>query len=70
MVRPALVLQKTDFEYQSSDYEILVPKQITLIENKNKKNDGKLAEKKSQSVNFQYSRFRKSNVDVQILDDN
>ncbi len=66
----SLVLQKTDFEYQSSDYEILVPKQINLIENKIKKNDNKLAETKSQSVNFQYSRFRKSNVDVQILDDN
>lgn len=64
------VLQKTDFEYQSSDYEILVPKQINFIENKIKKNDGKLTETKSQSVNFQYSRFRKSNVDVQILDDN
>ena len=63
------VLQRSDFEYQPSDFGILVPKQISLVQNKVKKTDGKFTETKNLKVSFTYSRFRKSNVDVQILDD-
>lgn len=65
-----VVLQKSDFEYQPSDFGILVPKQISLVQNKVKKKDNKFSETKNQRVEFTYSRFRKSNVDVKILDDN
>ena len=64
-----VVLQRSEFEYQPSDFGILVPKQISLVENRIKKDAGKFVELKNQRVQFQYSRFRKSNVEVQILDD-
>ncbi len=65
----AVVLQRSEFEYQPSDFGILVPKQISLVENRIKKDSGKFTEIKNQRVAFVYSRFRKSNVEVQILDD-
>ncbi|HMS44062.1 MAG TPA: hypothetical protein PKE69_27795, partial [Pyrinomonadaceae bacterium] len=65
-----IVLQRTVFEYQPSEYGILLPKQITFLQNKAKKVSGSFVETKIQSIVFQYSRWRKSNVDVQILDDN
>ncbi len=64
-----IILQRSEFEYQTSDYGILVPKKISFANNKNKKNDGKFTETKNLKVEFIYSRFRKSNVEVQILDD-
>lgn len=64
-----LILQRSEFEYQTSDYGILVPKKISFVNNKNKKNEGKFTETKNLKVEFIYSRFRKSNVEVQILDD-
>lgn len=64
-----VVLQKSEFEYQPSDFGILVPKQIIFTQNKAKKEADKFIENKEMSIRFQYSRFRKSNVDVQILDD-
>ena len=58
-----VVLMKTDFEYQPSAYGFLVPKQITLVQY-NAKNS-----KKNMQVNFDYSAFTKTNVEVKVLDD-
>jgi hypothetical protein len=58
-----VILMKTDFEYQPSAYGFLVPKQITLIQY-NAKNS-----KKNMQVNFDYSAFTKTNVEVKVLDD-
>lgn len=65
-----LVVVKTDFIYQPSDYGILVPKQITLVENLIKKNKDtdQYEAVKDIKVDFEYSKFRKTNTDVKILD--
>ena len=66
-----VTLMKTDFVYQPSEFGILVPKQISLVEN-NVKNSSK----KNQTIaadtkaTFDYSRFNRTDVDVKILDDN
>jgi len=67
---PIVILQ-TSFDYQTSDYGILVPKQISLIANEVKKGAAKnqFTAVKDMKVDFAYSRFRKSDVDVKILDD-
>lgn len=67
---PVLLLS-TNFEYQPSEYGILVPKQIaiTSFDIKKEKNGGKFVAVKDSTVNFDYSRFRKANVEVRILDD-
>ena len=66
-----LVILRNDFEYQPSDYGILVPKQISLeqynVKNGSKKNPPVAV--KDTKVNFDYSRFTKTNVEVKILDD-
>ena len=66
-----LTLLTTNFEYQPSNYGILVPKTIsvTTYELKKQKTDGKFIPIKDTSVNFDYSKFRQTNVEVQILDD-
>lgn len=66
-----LILLRTDFEYQPSDYGILVPKQISLVQFNVKKGSQKnqFATIKDTKVNFDYSRFTKTNVEVNILDD-
>lgn len=64
-----LVLLETDFEYQSSNFGILVPKQINLLSNQIKKKDGKFVTVRDSSVIFSYSNFRKTETDVKILDD-
>lgn len=64
-----LVLLRTEFDYQPSIYEILVPKQINLILNDIKKNDGKFTAVKNTKITFDYSNFRKTETDVKILDD-
>lgn len=66
-----LVLLTANFEYQSSDYGLLVPKRIfvTFYELKKQKGAGKFAPVKATSVNFEYSKFRQTNVEVKILDD-
>jgi len=65
-----IVAQETVFEYQPSEYEILVPKKITFTENSIKKNNSnEFTATKNTRVSFDYSKFRKTNVDVQILDD-
>jgi hypothetical protein len=64
-----LVVLKTDFEYQPSKYEILVPKQITLLSNDIKKKDGKFTAVKDLKIIFDYSDFKRTETDVKILDD-
>ncbi len=64
-----LILLKTDFEYQTSNYGILVPKQINLLANRIKKKDGKFFTVKDIKIIFDYSKFKKTETDVKILDD-
>ncbi len=66
-----LTLLTAGFEYQPSNYGILVPKTISLttFELKKQKRDGNFISIKDTSVNFDYSKFRQTNVEVQILDD-
>lgn len=64
-----LVLLKTDLEYQPSNFGILVPKQINLLTNQIRKKDGKYITVKDLMVVFDYSKFRKTETDVKILDD-
>ena len=66
---PVVILTNT-FEYQPSEYEILVPKQISLVTNNIKKKDNNYTATKDAKITFDYSKFRKSNVEVIILDDN
>ncbi len=64
-----LIVLITDFEYQMSKYEILVPKQITLLANQIKKKDGKFIAVKDVKIVFDYSNFKRTETDVKILDD-
>ncbi len=66
------VILKTDFEYQPSEFGILVPKQISLINYRIKKNgkDSQIFAVKDTQVDFSYSKFKKANSDVQIIEDN
>lgn len=66
-----LVLLRTDLEYQPSDYGILVPKQISLVQYNVKKGSKKNPPitTKNTKVNFEYSKFTRTNVEVKILDD-
>lgn len=66
-----LVAQETVFEYTPSEFGILVPKRITFFDNnlkKTSKSDNFNAVKDTQ-VTFDYSKFKKTNVEVQIIDD-
>ena len=66
-----IIANETTFEYVPSEFGILVPKKISFLDNSIRKT-GKSDEfeaVKDISVNFQYSKFRKTNVDVKILDD-
>lgn len=65
-----LVLLATTFDYQTSDYGILVPKQINFVSNVLRKTGDQYAAAKDVTVNFDYSKFRKTDVDIKILDDN
>lgn len=64
-----LVLLKSELEYQTSNYGILVPKQISLEWNQINKKDGKYFAIKDTKIKFDYSNFRKTETDVKILDD-
>jgi hypothetical protein len=66
-----LVILKTTFDFQSSDYGILVPKQILLTSNTIRRapEENQYVAVKDMTVSFDYSRFRKTNVDIKILDD-
>lgn len=66
-----LVVIESIFEYAPSEFGVLVPKKISLLENEIKK-VGKGEEytaQKNMLVNFDYSKFRKTNVEVLISDD-
>lgn len=67
-----ITILKTDFEYQPSEFGILVPKQISLT-NYTVKKDGKnnqISAVKDTKVDFVYSKFKKANSDVQIIEEN
>ncbi len=66
-----IVAQETVFEYAPSEFGILVPKKITFIDNSVKKisKTDEFAAAKNARVVFDYSKFRKTNVDVQIIDE-
>lgn len=64
-----LNLLSTKFIYQPSDYGISVPNKIELISNQVQKKDGKYITVKDFSVIFEYSKFKKTETDVKILDD-
>ena len=66
-----IVLVSNLFEYQASDYGILVPKNIslTIFKAKKEKGNDKYSTVKHTKISFEYSRFRQTNVDVKILDD-
>jgi hypothetical protein len=58
------------FEYQPSDFGILVPKTISMtIYNAKKEKGDKFNSLKDSIINFEYSKFRQTNVEVKILDD-
>lgn len=67
-----IVAQEFVFEYQASDFGILVPKKISFTENAIKKisSDNQFSVLKNAKVTFDYSKFRKSDVDVKLLDEN
>ena len=67
-----LVILKTDFEYQPSEFEILVPKQISLVQYRIKKSEkgSPLSVVKDTQITFSYSKFRKAASDVQIIEEN
>ncbi len=62
-------ISETTFEYQPSKYEILVPKSISLLQNKIKEKNKKYIAEKDVKVSFEYSEFKKSETDVKIVDD-
>lgn len=66
-----IVVLETTFEYDRSDFGILVPKKITLVENDIRKisKAGEYIAAKNMRVSFDYSKFRKTNVEVQIIDE-
>ncbi len=66
-----IVLVSNLFEYQPSDYGIFVPKNIslTIFKAKKEKGNDKYSAFKHTKISFEYSRFRQTNVDVKILDD-
>ncbi len=66
-----LVAQEAVFEYTSSEFGILVPKKITFLDNDLKKisKDNNFSAVKATKVVFDYSKFKKTNVEVQISDD-
>jgi hypothetical protein len=65
-----IVLLSNVFEYQTSDYGILVPKTILLtVYNVKKEKGGRYVTVKDTNINFDYSKFRQTNVEVRILDD-
>ncbi len=65
-----LVAQKAVFEYEPSEYEIYVPRRITFTDYDFKK-DGKnsYSTRKASQVTFDYSEFKKTDVEIEILDD-
>jgi hypothetical protein len=67
-----IVAMETILEYQPSEFGILVPKKISLQTNiiKKKSKENEFTAVKDSKITYDYSKFRKFNVDVKILDDN
>lgn len=65
------VAQETVFEYEPSQYEIYVPKKIVFTDYTVKKGSDKnnFTTVKNAQVTFNYSEFKRTNVDIEILDD-
>ena len=65
-----VMLFESVFEYQPSEFGILVPKSImiTIYNAKKEKND-RFNSLKDASIGFEYSKFRQTNVEVKILDE-
>ena len=66
-----LVMQKAVFEYEPSQYEIFVPKKIIFTDYDVKKGSSKndFIPYKFAQVIFDYSEFKKTDVEIEILDD-
>jgi hypothetical protein len=66
---PVMLLSSV-FEYQPSEFGILVPKTISMtIYNARKEKGDRYNSLKNSIINFEYSKFRQTNVEVRILDD-
>ena len=64
-----VVLLATTLEYHPSEYEILVPKRISMVTNELKKKDNQYTAVNDIRLTFDYSKFRKTETDVRIIDD-
>lgn len=64
-----LVAMENILEYQPGNFELLVPKQISVTENAIRKNSNQYAVSKNTRITFDYSQFRKSDTEVIIIDD-
>ena len=66
-----LVMQKAVFEYEPSQYEIFVPRKITFTDYDVKKGASKndFIPYKFAQITFDYSEFKKTDVEIEILDD-
>jgi hypothetical protein len=66
-----VVLLATTLEYQPSEYEILVPKRISLTANELRRNSkaNQYTAVNDTRVTFDYSKFRKTETDVKIIED-
>lgn len=66
-----IVAQKTEFEYEPSQYEIYVPKKIIFTDYAVKKGENKndFTSVKAAQITFDYSEFKRTNVDIEILDE-
>jgi len=65
-----VMLMSSVFEYQPSDFGILVPKTISMTIYSAKKEKGdRYNSLKDSNISFDYSNFRQTNVEVRILDD-
>ncbi len=63
-ITETVVLNKGEFEYQKSDFGILVPKRISLSDFAVKKKDKRFDSFLETKVSFEYRKFSKSNVEV------
>lgn len=66
-----IVAQETVFEYADSEFGILVPRRITFFDNNIKRpsKEADFAAVKNARIVLDYSNFRRTNVDVQIIDE-
>jgi hypothetical protein len=65
-----VILLTSNFEYQTSEFGLLVPKTISVtIYNAKKEKGDKFSSFKDTNVSFEYSKFRQTNVEVKILDE-